>query len=32
MDRTDIALCYGTQPQVIEASALCGPLDRAGCA
>lgn len=30
MDRTDIALCYGTRPQVIKASALRGPLDRLG--
>jgi hypothetical protein len=27
MDRTDIALCYGTRPQVIKASALHGLLD-----
>jgi UDP-GlcNAc3NAcA epimerase len=30
MDRTDIALCYGTRPQVIKASALRGPLDGLG--
>jgi UDP-GlcNAc3NAcA epimerase len=30
MDRTDIALCYGTRPQVIKASALRAPLDRLG--
>lgn len=30
MDRTDIALCYGTRPQVIKASALRRELGRIG--